>query len=73
MPGASQRQRWALTPPLHNRLIWAYYFSVALSSPSRALGFPKRTAILAARTFLTNSAETKLARQAAGFFKTCLN
>ena len=57
-----------LPPALRSRQIFrtATYFSVALSSPSRTLGFPKQNAILAARTFLTH--ENSHARLATDFF-----
>ena len=42
LPDISRYRRWAFTPPLHLYCINSNIFSVALSSPSRALGFPKQ-------------------------------
>ena len=42
LPDISRYRRWAFTPPLHLYCRNSNIFSVALSSPSRALGFPKQ-------------------------------
>ena len=42
LPDISRYRRWAFTPPLHLYCTNSNIFSVALSSPSRVLGFPKQ-------------------------------
>ncbi len=68
MPDISRYQRWALTPPLHNRCITAFFFSVARSSPSRALGCPKQTCYFDCPDFPHNSCSHSLSAVALSLF-----